>query len=264
MAEQDKNSVGQIIEAGSTLSRRQMIVLGGAVGATCLLPINGANAGIFDKLKKMLGSDEAAALTEGDVVKGLKEALKVGTDRVVSQLGTAGGFLNDDLIRIPLPATLQKVDTTLSRFGAGGLMDNLKTRMNAAAEAATPKARALFVGAVQEMTVEDAFGILNGGDTAATQYFREKTSEALGGEMRPIVSSALSDVGALKALDQITERYDQVPFAPKIDTDLTGHVVGKAMDGIFYYVAEEEKKIRANPLQQSSEILKKVFGNKSS
>jgi len=223
-----------------------------------------AQAGLLDKLKGLFGSDKtqeaAAALSDGEIADGLKQALKIGTQKVVGQLGAPDGFWGDEAIRIPLPDTLGKVDRTLNKFGLGGLTDDVKERMNRAAEAATPKARALFLAAIEDMTLEDVHGIWKGPDDAATQYFRARMGPQLMEEMRPVVESSLADVGALKAFDGMIGKYRSLPFVPDVEADLTQHVLEKAMDGIFHYVALEEAAIRKDPLKQSTKLLKKVFG----
>ena len=132
--------------------------------------------------------------------------------------------------------------------------------MNEAAEAATPKAKELFLSAIQSMSVNDARGILQGPDDAATQYFRNRTGTDLEAEMRPIVDSALAEVGAVNTFNDLMSRYRTIPLAPKIEADLTGYVVDQSTDGIFYYLAREEMEIRNNPVKRTSDILRRVFG----
>jgi len=138
--------------------------------------------------------------------------------------------------------------------------DDLELRLNRAAEKATPKAKQLFIDAVRDMSVQDARGILQGPDDAATTYFRNKTGPSIESAMRPLVDESLADVGAVQTFNTILKRYQSIPLAPKIDADLTGHVVSKGSSGIFHYLAEEEKAIRTNPLKRTSELLQRVFG----
>ncbi|MFK7891295.1 MAG: DUF4197 domain-containing protein [Granulosicoccus sp.] len=200
-----------------------------------------------------LGSDE--------ITRGLKEALATGSNIVVSQLGQANGFSDDPAVRIPLPESLQKARKFAARVGLDKSFNDLEDRLNKAAEEATPKARDLFLGAISSMSVTDAKDILRGSDNAATQYFRDKTGDKLQAQMRPIVDSALSQVGAVSKFNELLASYNSIPLAPKVDADLTGHVVKEGSDGIFYYLAQEEKAIRDNPLKRTSTLLQRVFGN---
>lgn len=205
-------------------------------------------------------SSDVAALSTPDIVEGLKEALKVGTEAVVEQLGQRGGFNDDQAIHIPLPAQLDTVKNMLDRVGMGGMMDDLEVKLNRAAEEATPQAKALFINAIQEMSFEDAKRIYNGADDAATQYLREKMNAPLERALRPIIENSLSEVGAVQAYDSAMGSYGNIPFVPDVKANLTDHTIAKGMDGIFYYLAQEEAAIRKDPLKRSTEILRKVFG----
>lgn len=202
-----------------------------------------------------------SVLSNTDIANGLKEALKVGTERVVSQLGKTDGFNTDELIHIPLPSQLQTAKNILNRVGMGSMMDDLELKLNRAAEAATPKAKALFWNAIKNMSFEDAKRIYNGPDNAATQYLREKMNGPLTKEMRPLIQKSLSEVGAVKAYDSAIGRYENIPFVPDVKANLTDYTIKKGMDGIFYYLAQEEAAIRKDPLKRSTELLRKVFGS---
>ncbi len=199
------------------------------------------------------------ALPMADIIAGLKEALTVGSGNVVQQLGQAGGFYKDPQIRIPLPDTLATVKNALDKVGMGSFADDLELKLNRAAEAATPKARDLFVNAISQMTFEDARVILNGSEDAATRYFREKMSPDLAEAMAPVVDDSLSQVGAVRSYDKMMGQYATLPFVPDVKADLTDHVVQKGMDGIFHYMAKEEAAIRADPVKRTTDLLKKVF-----
>ena len=190
----------------------------------------------------------SGALSNADIVQGLKAALETGSNTVVNQLGTTDGFNGDPRIHIPLPNALVKAKDLAGKVGLDGPFNDLETRLNRAAELATPKAKSLFVGAIKQMTVDDARGILNGADDSATTYFRDRTGVALASEMRPLVDSALAQVGAVNSFNKALAAYRAIPGAPAVDADLTGHVVEKGSDGIFFYLAEEEKAIRENPV----------------
>ena len=231
--------------------------------ALALLGVNGnASAGWLDKLKEMVSDDDEKqqALSTEEIGGGLKEALRVGTENVVSSLGTTDGFNLDSEIHIPLPEQLGQVKQVLVKVGMDSMLTDLETRLNRAAESATPKAKQLFIGAINDMTLDDVMAIYNGPEDSATRYFKSKMSEPLAVEMKPVVDESLADVGAAKSYDAIMERYNSVPFVPKVDADLSDYVVEKGMDGIFYYLAKEEAAIRQDPAKRTTDLLKLVFG----
>lgn len=195
------------------------------------------------------------------IISGLKEALKVGSGNVVAQLGKTDGFNKDGAIHIPLPESLSTVKTALDAVGMGAYTDDLELKLNRAAEAATPKAKALFMDAITQMTFEDAKAIYQGADDAATQYFKEKMSPGLAKAMEPVIDQTLSQVGAVQSYDSMVGKYKGLPFVPDVKADLNAHVVEKGMDGIFYYMAKEERAIRQDPVKRTTDLLKKVFGN---
>ena len=209
--------------------------------------------------EKNAASSLGANLPASDVIAGLKEALTVGSEQVVQQLGQTDGFYNDPQIRIPLPEKLATVKSALDKVGMGSFADDLELKLNRAAEAATPKARELFLNAISQMTFEDARGILNGPEDAATQYFRKTMSPDLARAMAPVVDESLSEVGAVQSYDRMMGKYADLPFVPDVKADLTDHVVNKGMDGIFHYMAKEEAAIRQNPVKRTTDLLKKVF-----
>ena len=215
----------------------------------------------LSKLKDSLGkTDKEQALSTDEVGSGLKEALRVGTDTVVGNLGQAGGFDLDPLIHIPLPKQLDKAKKLMGQLGMDSMLVDLETKLNEAAEIATPKAKQLFMDAINDMTLDDVMAIYKGPDDAATQYFRSKMSAPLALEMKPVVDNSLQDVGAVQLFDSTMQQYDELPFAPEVDLDLGDYVVEKGMDGIFYYLAKEEAAIRSNPAKRTTDLLKTVFG----
>ena len=201
-----------------------------------------------------------SSLTDSEIGAGLKDALKVGTERVVSQLGQADGFNADSLIHIPLPDSFAKVRSVLAPIGYAGMLDDLELKLNRAAEAATPQAKQLFLDSIQQMSVDDVTQIYNGPEDAATRYFQGKMSQPLADAMKPIISDSMAQVGAVQAYDAVMGQYSSIPFVPDVKADLTTHVVDKGMDGIFFYLAKEEAAIRQNPVKRTTEILQKVFG----
>jgi len=208
----------------------------------------------------VLGGSQSGLLSNADITAGLKEALTKGSTAVVGKLGQQNGFSNDPAIRIPLPKTLQSARNYASQIGLEKSFDDLELRLNRAAELATPKAKSLFVGAIKDMSVQDAKGILNGPSDAATSYFRGKTGPSIKTAMRPLVDNALAQVGAVQSFNQLLQQYNAIPLAPKVEADLSGHVVDKGSDGIFLYLAQEEKEIRTNPVKRTTELLQRVFG----
>ena len=199
-------------------------------------------------------------ISEADAVAGLKTALEKGTQAAVAKLGRTDGFLGNQLVRIALPESAQRAERMMRRVGMGKYADELIVTMNRAAEAAVPEARSLFVQSVRKMTLHDAKGILTGGDTAATDYFRRTTREPLHQRFLPIVRGATAKVQLARAYDRYADKAAAVGLMREQDTDLDEYVTQKALDGLFLMVAEEEKQVRADPLKSASSIVRKVFG----
>ncbi len=244
-------------------------LLGGLCAALLLSLLPQGTEAQFDWLKKgqeLLGGQvpgqSPTALNPTQVGAGLKEALRVGSERVVGQLGAVDGFNSDPAIHIPLPGSLDKVRSALSAVGMSGMLDDLELKLNRAAEVATPKAKALFMQSIEQMTMDDVMGIYNGPQDAATRYFEGKMSGPLAQEMRPIVDSSLAQVGAVQSYDAVMGQYRSLPFVPDVKANLSDHVVQKGMDGIFHYLAKEEAAIRQNPAKRTTELLQQVFGAK--
>lgn len=200
-----------------------------------------------------------AVLGNDEIADGLREALRVGTGRVVGTLGADDGFNKSPDVHIPLPKTLRTVQKTLSRIGMSGMADELELRLNRAAETAVPKAKNLFWDAISRMTLDDVQRIYKGPKDAATQYFRGKMSAPLADEMRPIVDQQLGEVGAIQSYDRMIGQYRSIPFVPDAKADLTKYVLEKAIGAVFLYLAREEAAIRENPAKRTTELLKKVF-----
>lgn len=205
-------------------------------------------------------SSALAGLSSADMVAGLKEALRVGVDTVTAQLGAADGFNTDPAIHIPLPQSLQSAQSTLRKFGLGGLADDVELKLNRGAEAAMPKAKELVWQAISAMNLDDAKAILNGPEDAATQYFRRVATPDLKATVAPVIEQNLRDVGAVAAYDQLMGQYKSIPFVPDLKADLTAHATTLALDGLFTYLGREEAAIRKDPAKRTSEILTKVFG----
>ena len=199
-------------------------------------------------------------LSNQDAVAGLKAALEKGASVAVASLGRNDGFFGNPQVKIPLPDSLKAADRLLRGVGMGKYSDELVLTMNRAAEAAVPEAKALFIQAVKNMSVQDAKGILTGGNTAGTEYFKRATSEQLRAKFLPIVKNATQKVALAQKVNEYADRGAKFGLVKKEVANLDGYVTQKALDGLFFMVAEEEKKIRANPVQAGSDLLKKVFG----
>jgi hypothetical protein len=206
-------------------------------------------------------SGGGANLSDGEIGSGLKDALRVASQRVVGRVGKTNGYNGDPAIRIPLPDPLQKIEGPLKSIGASGMLDDLQLRMNRAAEQAAPKALNIFTDAVSKMTINDARGILNGPQDAATQYFKRTTTSSLTTTFRPIVDQSLSGTGAVGAFKSVQGKASDIPFAGQEvqSFNLTDFTVGKALDGLFHYLGTEEAAIRTNPAARTTDLLKKVF-----
>jgi hypothetical protein len=209
--------------------------------------------------KNWLQESLVQELTSSEIGRAFKEALSIGSNNVVSQLGERDGFNADSSIHIPLPKELKKVKKLLSKFGMSDMVDDLELKINRAAEAATPKAQALFLNAISEMTFDDVNTIYNGPKDSATRYFKQKMSPSLKAEMRPVIDESLAQVGAVQAFDKLIGQYQALPFVPDVKAELSDYVLEKGMDGIFFYLAKEEAAIRQDPVKQTTALLKKVF-----
>jgi len=209
---------------------------------------------------QQLGNNGVTPLTDNEIDAGLREALRVGSERVVTQVGRRDGFFRDSAIHIPLPPKLAKARDFARKFGLSARFDEVEEKLNRAAEAASPRAKALFWQAIRDMRLSDLRNILNGPDDAATRYFEEKMAPGLAASMRPVVDDSLNEVGAIRSWNRALNDYNSIPLAPRIEFDLTGYVVDKGIHGIFYYLAREEAAIRHDPLKRTTQILQRVFG----
>ncbi len=199
-------------------------------------------------------------LSNQDAVAGLKEALTRGASNAVGKLGRPDGFLGDPRVKIPLPDSLRKVDNVLHRFGLGKYGDDLVVTINRAAEAAAPEAKVLLWNAVKEMSLLDAKNILLGGNTAATDYFRAKTTQPLTAKFLPIVHQATDKVQLAQKYDEFAGKASRFGLIDEKQANLENYITQKALDGLYFMMAEEEKAIRADPIRQGSKLLSKVFG----
>jgi len=230
-----------------------------------------AHADLLDKAKSLLNKDKSKPASTGGqagtatpdketVTAGLKEALTIGSQNAVKAGAQADGYFKNPAIKIPLPEKVQKVEKPLRKVGLSKQVDEFILTMNRAAEKAAPQAQDIFVGAVKEMTIVDAITILKGGDTAATDYMRSKTYDRLYGAFKPTVTKAVMDVGVTKSYQQLVDKGKKSRLIKDESLDLDHHVTSKALDGLFYLLGQEEKKIRKDPVARVTDLLKKVFG----
>jgi len=237
----------------------------GAFGA--LLTIFCAAQSPWDQIRqKVTGAAKSAegtrVLSNDKIVAGLKEALTVSTRNAVASTGRTDGFLKNEAIRILLPEKLRNIGSGLRLIGMGSQVDSLEVGMNRAAEQAAPAAKQIFINAVTQMSFADARQILSGGDTAATEYFKRQGSDQLTESFAPIVHQAMENVGVVRQYNQLMRNPMAARVAARQGFNLDEYVVGKTMDGLFYVMAEEEKKIRKDPMAQTTSLLREVFGRK--
>jgi hypothetical protein len=218
--------------------------------------------GLEDMLRSFGGTPKSST-DEGTTASGLKEALSVGTQNAVKSLSRPDGYFGNEMVKILMPEKLRNVAEVLKRFGFQQQVDEFVLSMNRAAEKAAPQAASIFGDAIKEMTFDDAKKILAGGDTSATDFFREKTHDRLYDAFRPVISSSMDKVGTTKAYKDMIGKYESLPFMGSQSFDLDNYVTNKALDGLFVTVGQEEKKIRTDPAARTTELLRTVFGGKT-
>ena len=198
-------------------------------------------------------------LTADQVASGLKEALVNGASKGSAQASKLDGYFKNPKIKIPFPPDVKKVEDKLRQIGLDKEVDRFVMTLNRGAEEAAKEAKPIFVSAIRSMTIQDAWGILKGQDDAATQYLQRTTSGQLRTKFMPIVESALEKTSATKYYTDIVSTYNKIPFVDKVNPDLNDYATNKAIEGLFYLVAQEEKNIRENPVARTTDLLKKVF-----
>jgi hypothetical protein len=215
----------------------------------------------LDNIKNAVGGQSTGSnLTNDEVIKGLREALTVGTNNATSLVSKTDGFFKNPSIKIPFPQDAIKVKNTCENLGMKPQVDKFVLTLNRAAEEASKEAAPIFINAIKSMSISDGFSILKGADNAATKYLQDKTSDELKVKFKPIVQQALKKVEITKYWNPLITRYNQVPGSQKMNPDLEEYVTLKALEGLFKMVAQEELKIRKDPAARVSDILKKVFG----
>ena len=244
------------------ISKRWIIL---AAGLSLALPahafdLNEMLKGVLGKPATQPAASGVDALSTTEINAGLKEALTRGAEAAVTQLGQKDGFFGNAALKIPLPPSLQKAEKAMRLFGMGKQADELVLSMNRAAEAAVPEAKTLLVGAVKEMTLEDAKGILTGGQTSATDFFRKKTETKLTERFAPIVKATTDKVGLAQQYNQYAGMAAQFNLVDKQQASVEQYVTQQALDRLYTVIGEKEAAIRANPMQAGSDLLKKVFG----
>lgn len=234
------------------MNRRGFLIVGMCSSGVALAAV---------QLDKILGKLNRGKQPGDDTLsKGLKEALNIGTEKAVNITGRLDGYFKNQAIKILMPDKLRPMETGLRLVGLQPKVDEFVLSMNRAAEQAAPLAKPIFRDAILRMTIADARRILTGGDTAATDYFKAQTGEPLAAAFRPGISQAMSQTGVTSQYQQLLGRFQRVPFARTESFDLENYVVRKALDGLFYVVGQEEKKIRTDPAARVTSLLKEVFG----
>lgn len=233
--------------------------------ATLILCLCAAASAQLDQILKeadqALQHRDVSNLSDTKIISGLKQALEISTGKAVAATGKPDGFLKNEVIKIVLPPRLETVGQGLRMLGMGAKVDELEVGMNRAAEQATPQAKAIFLSSLKKMTFDDARHILTGNDTAATDYFKRTSSADLTTAFSPIVHQSMEHVGVVAQYDRVMKDAPEASFLSN-EFDLDKYVVGKTLDGLFYMLGQEEKKIRKDPAAQTTDLLKEVFGRK--
>lgn len=218
--------------------------------------------GQIDEISKRLRLGSQSALSDSKIASGLKEALQVGASNAVKLTGRPDGYFGNAAIKILMPKSLRPIETGLRAVGYGPKVDGFVLSMNRAAEAAAPAAKKIFTDAVLSMSFDDARTILSGGDTAATDYFKSKTTDQLTAAFRPVVEKTMDQNGVTQQYKQLLGQAQTIPFMKSQNLDITNYVVSQALNGLFYMLGQEETKIRKDPAAQTTALLKQVFGKK--
>ena len=204
-----------------------------------------------------------APLNEETVTAGLKEALEIGTGRAVNTLSAEGGFGASDVLRIPIPENLETMASRLRSVGLGDQVDRFEDQMNSAAEQAAGLAIDVFAGAIRDMSIQDAFGILNGPQNAATMYFRDRTEVELTSRFSPVVDDVMQELGVVRVYEDLINRYNAIPLVRPVQFDVQAYVVDQTLDGMFTTLASEEQRIREDPIARTTQLLQRVFGRRN-
>ncbi|NBA84291.1 DUF4197 family protein [Emticicia sp. CRIBPO] len=215
----------------------------------------------FGKILDEVSKSTQGGLSQGEIAAGLKEALQVGINLGADKASLTDGYFKNPRIKIPFPEDVKKIETTLRNVGLGGEVDKFVLALNRGAEEAAKEAKPIFISAIRQMTITDAINILKGEKDAATQFLKRTTSTQLAAAFEPSVVRALEKTQASRYYTDLANVYNKVPFVTKVNPDLKGYATQKAIDGLFLLVADEEAKIRENPLARTTELLRRVFGS---
>ena len=236
-----------------------MIIRGMFLGSVLLLFTVPA-LGQVDEISKRLGLGKQSTLSDSKIASGLKEALQVGATNAVKSTGRRDGYFGNQAIKILMPKNLRPLEQGLRAVGYGPKVDDFVLSMNRSAEAAAPAAKKIFIDAILSMSFDDARKILSGGDTAATDYFKSKTTEQLTVAFRPVVEKTMDQNSVTQQYKQLVGQAQTIPFMKSRNLDVTNYVVSQALNGLFYMLGQEERKIRKDPAAQTTNLLKQVFG----
>jgi hypothetical protein len=237
------------------MKKKWIAVFGGCL--TFITACQGGWGGVLDQVAQM---QTTRPLTQNEIISGLKQALEVGTGNAVASTSRTDGYFKNPQIKIPLPEQVRQAEDLLRTVGFGEQVAAFEKSMNRAAERAAPEAKVLFFTAIQQMTFADAKQILQGRENEATLYFKQKTSQPLGQRFKPIVHAAMSEVGVTRYYQNIESKLRRLPLGGSLNLDLDQYVTNKALDGLFFMLAQEEAKIRKDPAARVTELLKRVFG----
>jgi hypothetical protein len=214
----------------------------------------------LSEVNKAIAGDSQQPLSTNEVAEGLKEALVKGISNGSDLASQLDGYFKNPRIKIPFPPDVKKVEDKLRQLGLNNEVDRFIMTLNRGAEDAAKEAKPIFIAAIKQMTIQDAWGILKGNETAATDYLKRVTSDQLRAKFKPVIEASLNKVNATKYYGDLVGTYNKVPFVQKVNPDLNDYATTKAMDGLFLLISDEEKKIRKDPVARTTELLKKVFG----
>lgn len=225
-------------------------------------PQKGGLGGFLEKAGQVINNTSGGSLTNDEIIRGLKEALTVGISNGSSQASALDGYFKNNLIKLAFPPDVQRVEARLRQLGLGNEVDKFVLSLNRAAEDAAKKSKPIFVKAITSMSIQDGLSILKGDSTAATKYLQRTTNQELYNQFLPVVDSTLQLNNTTKYYADLVNTYNKIPLVQKVNPDLKQYATQKAIDGLFVLIAQEERKIRKDPVARVSEILKKVFGQK--
>lgn len=244
--------------------KKQMIAL--SLGTVLLMGTGCTTQQINQAIGEAMGATGTAGgkeVTSTEVAQGLKEALTVGISKGAQQASQLDGYYKNPKLKIPFPPDVQRVEQRLRQIGLGSEVDKFIVSLNRGAEKAATEAKPVFVTAIRNMTIQDAWNILRGQDDAATQYLKRTTSSELRSRFQPIVAKSLDDVEATKYYGDLVNTYNKIPGVQRVNPDLESYATDKAIEGLFLLVADEEKNIRENPVARTTELLRRVFSKQS-